>query len=130
MRRREIILEAQLLRTPGRLARIFLHEVFHFAWVRLGNEKRRAYETLLQSEIKRGARGELGWSAESVKLNLMAADWATRSRKWRHYVCESFCDTAGWAFSGSSRYAEMTLAAQFRKARMRWLASIADIIKV
>ena len=47
-----------------------------------------------------------------------------------HYACESFCDTAGWAFGGSPRYAEMTLAAEFRKGRMRWLTSIADIIEV
>ena len=130
LRRREIVLEAQLLSTPGRLSRIFVHEVFHFAWLRLGNEKRHSYEALLQSEIERGAHGELGWSAESAKQNLTASDRTNRSRKWRHYVCESFCDTAGWAFGGRRRYAEMTLAGQFRKGRMRWLTSIAGIIKV
>ena len=119
-----------MLRTPGRLARIFVHEVFHFAWLRLGNEKRHSYEAILHSEMDRGARGELGWSAESVKLQLIDSDLATRSRKWRHYVCESFCDTAGWVFGGSPRYAEMTLARQFRQRRMRWLTSIADIISV
>ncbi len=130
LRSREIILEEQLLRTPGRLARIFVHEVFHFAWLRLGNEKRRSYESLLRSEMERGARGELGWSAESLKQSLTNSDRATRSRKWRHYACESFCDTAGWAFGSRRRYAEMTLARPFRKGRQRWFTSIADIIKV
>ncbi|MEP6536524.1 MAG: hypothetical protein ABJF23_14450 [Bryobacteraceae bacterium] len=130
LRRREIILEAELLRTPGRLSRIFVHEVFHFAWVRLGNQKRCAYEALLQSELRRGARGELGWSAELLKQTLTERDRTTRSRKWRHYACESFCDTAGWAFGGGARYAEMTLAGRFRSSRMRWIRSVADIIKV
>jgi hypothetical protein len=130
LRRREIILDELLLRTPGRLARIFVHEVFHFAWLHLGNEKRHSYEALLQAEMQRGARGELGWTAESMKRDLTHSDRTTRSQKWRHYACESFCDTAGWAFGGSPRYAEMTLARQFRKGRMRWFTSIADIIKV
>lgn len=120
LRRREIILDEQLLRTPGRLARIFVHEVFHFAWLHLGNEKRHSYEALLQSEMERGARGELGWSAESLKQDLTYSDRAVRSQKWRDYACESFCDTAGWAFGGRPHYAEMTLAGQFRRSRMRW----------
>jgi hypothetical protein len=130
LRRREIILEAQLMLTPGRLTRIFVHEVFHFAWVRLGNKKRLSYEALLQSELGHGAKGELGWSAEMYKRSLTDADSADRSRKWRHYACESFCDTAGWAFGGGARYAEMTLAERFRNRRLRWITSIADIIKV
>ena len=122
LRSREIILEDQLLKTPRRLGRIFAHEVFHFVWLRLGNRKRLLFERLLQAEMERGARGELGWSAESLKRGLTVWDRATRSEKWRHYACESFCDTAGWAFGGQTRYAEMTLAKQFRKFRMRWFA--------
>jgi hypothetical protein len=122
LRTREIILGAELVKTPGRFGRIFAHEVFHFVWLRIGNQKRLSYENLLQAEMERRARGELGYSAESLKQDLTVTDRATRSEKWRVYACESFCDTAGWAFGGQARYAEMTLAKQFRKLRMRWFA--------
>jgi len=122
LRTREIIIEEALVRTPRRFGRIFAHEVFHFVWLRIGNQKRLAYENLLQAEMDRRARGELGWSAESLKQDLTPWDRANRSEKWRVYACESFCDTAGWAFGGQARYAEMTLAKQFRKVRMRWFA--------
>ena len=45
-------------------ARVFVHEVFHFAWLRLGNPRRRSFEALLSGEWEARARGELGWSAE------------------------------------------------------------------
>ena len=122
LRTREIFLEDQLLKMPGRFGRIFAHEVFHFVWLRIGNQKRLAYEGLLQTELERGARGELGWSAESLKQGLSADDRFWRTERWRHYACESFCDTAGWAFGGKARYAEMTLAKRFRTERMRWFA--------
>jgi hypothetical protein len=116
------VLEDRLLKTPKRLGRIFAHEVFHFVWLRIGNQKRLSYEMVLQSEMRRRAHGELGWSAESIKQTLTESDWSTRSSKWRQYACESFCDTAGWAFGSEGRYAEMTLAKGFRKIRLRWLA--------
>jgi hypothetical protein len=122
LRSREIILENELLKTPRRLSRIFAHEVFHFVWLRIGNQRRLSYEALLQAEMERGARGELGWSSQSLKQDLTWSDRASRSEKWRGYACESFCDTGGWAFGGKAPYAEMTLANKFRKARMRWFA--------
>ncbi len=121
LRSREIVLEDRLLKTPKRLDRIFAHEVFHFVWLRIGNQKRLSYETLLQAELRRGAHGELGWSAESLKQDLTEYDCAARTGKWREYACESFCDTAGWAFGSGARYVEMTLAKTFRKHRLRWL---------
>jgi hypothetical protein len=122
LRTREIVLEDRLLKTPKRLCRIFAHEVFHFVWLRIGNQKRRSYELLLQAEVRRGARGELGWSAESLKQDLTPYDCVARTSKWRQYACESFCDTAGWAFGSNRKYAEMTLAKSFRNLRLRWLA--------
>ena len=121
LRTREIVLEDRLLKTPKRLRRIFAHEVFHFVWLRIGNQKRRSYEMVLEAELRRGAHGELGWSAESLKQDLTAADCAARTSKWRQYACESFCDTAGWAFGSNRKYAELTLAKGFRKLRLRWL---------
>ena len=96
LKARRIILERELLENPNRLARIFLHEVFHFVWWRLGNRVRRSYEDMLASEIRQGAKGELGWSAESTKIALSAEDRVTRSPRWRTYACESFCDTAAY----------------------------------
>ncbi len=121
LRDRQIILEDQLRRTPGQLARIFVHEVFHFVWWRLGNKARMSYEALLMKEFRRGAKGELGWSAEKLKRELTVNSAPARNALWRLYVCESFCDTGGWAFGGKRRYAEMTLAPSFRQKRLTWM---------
>jgi len=121
---RVIVLEESLLSKPAELDRVVLHELFHFAWPRWGNPKRRAWEALLAGEIGRHARGEIGWSAESRKRALSPADREGRSRKWREYVCESFCDTAAWLAGGAPDHPECTLAAQFRAQRRRWLEGL------
>ena len=100
--------------------RIFVHELFHFVWLRSGNGRRRSWERLLAAELLAGARGELGWSAEWRKNALPPRASVTRSRSWREYSCESFCDTAGWLYSGTARHAEFTLAARFRRRRREW----------
>jgi hypothetical protein len=41
-------------------------------------------------------------------------------RAWRDYVCESFCDTAAWLYSGVRRHPEFTLAPRFRERRAAW----------
>lgn len=120
LRKRRIVLDEQMLRTPRVLERIFVHEIFHFAWPRLGNPLRSSFEELISREIGRGAGGELGWSAESLKLKLTPEDRTTNSRRWRYYLCESFCDTAGWFFGTAKRYSEMTLPGEFRDVRNRW----------
>jgi hypothetical protein len=121
--RREIVLESELAANPAELARVLLHELFHFVWLHAGNPARRSYELLLQTEMRRGARGELGWSAESRKQSLAPVDIQRRSRRWREYVCESFCDTAAWLFAGLLTHDEFTLAPRFRCARREWLRS-------
>jgi hypothetical protein len=120
LRKRRIVLDDDMLRTPRILERIFVHEVFHFVWLRLGTRLRASYEELLAGELERAARGELGWSAESMKMKLTREDREERSRRWRDYVCESFCDTAGWLFGTTRQYSEMTLARRFREERRRW----------
>ena len=124
LRRRSIVLDAELLEHPGELARIFVHELFHLAWLRLGNPRRRSYEDLIAAEVRRHARGELGWSAERRKLSLAPADAGSRSRRWRDYVCESFCDTAAWLYAGVGRHPEFTLATSLRKRRRRWFRNV------
>jgi hypothetical protein len=115
---RLIVLDPSLKKSPREHRRILFHEYFHFAWVRLGNPRRRAWEAHLESEWKSRGRGEAGWSAEWRKQKLSADDVAKRSRRWRDYCCESFCDTAAWIIGGVD--SEVTLARTRRRARLAW----------
>ncbi len=98
--------------------RVLCHELFHFVWVRLGNPRKLAWETLLAAEWHARARGEAGWSAEWRKKKLSPADVSGRTRKWREYCCESFCDTAAWLFA--SNESELTLSRKWREGRKAW----------
>jgi len=124
LRRREMVLDTWLLRNRTELARIFVHEVYHFVWARLGKTRRSLYEELLNREIEARVPGELGWSAEGMKLRLTPADREDRTRRWRDYVCESFCDTAAWMYSHARTHEEWTLAESYRKRRAACLAHI------
>ena len=106
--------------TRAEFPRIFVHELFHFVWLRAGNPLRRSWEALLHDEFVGRARGELGWSAEWRKQALQTADLRLRSRRWREYCCESFCDTAAWLHSGVRRHPEFTLSARFCARRRAW----------
>jgi hypothetical protein len=117
IRKRKIVFDQELERKPAEMARILAHELFHFAWVRLGNPARRSYEALLRREWNQHARGELGWSAESRKSALPRRPPVA---KWRAYACESFCDSAAWHYSGLRRHSEFTLAGRHRKHRAEW----------
>jgi hypothetical protein len=121
--KRLIVLDSSLQRTPRQLARILVHELFHFAWWRLGNPLRKQYGDLVRAEFKRRVRGELGWSAEWRKKELHSAD---DGRRWREYACESFCDTAGYLYSGIGAYGEGTLSGSARMARRRWFAELIE----
>ena len=118
---RTITLDSSLLRTPRMLARIFVHEVFHFVWWRLGNPLRRSFEELVKTEFEAGVRGELGWSSESLKMGLTARDIRNRTNRWRMYVCESFCDTGGFVFGSSRQTVELTLDKHARALRRKWM---------
>lgn len=123
LRRRKIILEEELLRNPRELNRILIHEVFHFVWWKLGNARRRDWENVLARESRFGARGELGWSAMVEKQRLGRRQASGRTRRWRAYACESFCDTAAWYFV-RGRHSEYTLQAPFRRRRETWLKNL------
>lgn len=119
--RREMVLDSELLDHGAELVRILTHELFHFAWRRLDNQTRRDWETILSAEWTAGVRGELGFSAESRKNSLTEVDIRTRSRRWREYACESFCDTAAWLFFPQRlKHDEFTLGAKARRQRNRW----------
>jgi len=132
LRERRIAFDAELAGNPREFSRIFVHEIFHFVWLRLGIPRRWSYEALLREEIRGRARGELGWSAEWRKRALAARDAARRNRRWREYVCESFCDTAAWIFSGVSAHREYTLARRFRERRRQWFeeCDVSDRISI
>jgi len=118
--RRVILLDRAVLVQTGDFERILVHEIFHFAWVRMSNATRRSWETVLVAEFEVGHAGELGWSAEWRKSRLTDADRTARSAKWRRYVCESFCDSAAWMFSGVVAHEEFTAGMRARRARRRW----------
>ena len=121
IRKRQIVLDQELQRQPRELARILVHELFHFVWARLGNPARRSYEELVREEWEQRARGELGWSAELRKRALLKRSPSPpASAPWRDYLCESFCDTGAWIYSGVRRHPEYTLAARHRDRRAEW----------
>ena len=119
--RRQILLDRGVLAREGDFERILIHEIFHFAWVRLSNHTRRTWEILLAFEE---APGELGWSAEWRKLKLTPSDRQRRSPKWRRYARESFCDSAAFLFSELKHHEEFTLPPQLRRARKAWFQRI------
>ena len=115
--RRLILLDRSVLTQKGDFERILIHEIFHFAWVRLSNETRRDWQNLLSSEK---SKGELGWSAEWRKLKLDPSDALKNSPKWKRYARESFCDSAAFLFSGLIQHDEFTLGPRARRARKAW----------
>lgn len=124
IRQRRLVLDSELRRRPGELGRIALHELFHFVWVRLSNAERRRWEELIRRQLALGSSGELGWSAEQRLQRLRHSDIEGRSRRWREYVCESFCDSAAWAFGRLRRHDEFTLPEPFRSQRRLLLETI------
>jgi hypothetical protein len=120
LRQRRIVLDTTLKKQPRELTRILIHELFHFAWLRLGNPKRLDYEDLLRRECAARVKGELGWSAEFAKTALTPRDSARRTRRWREYVCESFCDSGAWLLAGVRLHEEFTLPPSARRARRVW----------
>ena len=115
LRDRRVVLDAAL--AGSELERVTVHELFHFVWWRLGNPTRREWESLLAAER---ARGEAGWSAEWRKKALSAEDRRNKTRRWRDYVCEAFCDSAA-AIYGSP--CQVTLAGRFMAKRRLWFAA-------
>jgi hypothetical protein len=132
--RRVILLDAAVFTRRGEFERILIHELFHFAWVRLSNQQRRAWEEVLMRELRARATGELGWSAEWRKHTLSRLDALRRTARWRRYACESFCDTAAWLFAGLRTHEEFTLAVPARRLRRHWFLRILkdgrDTVKV
>ena len=111
-----------LLVNAPELMRILTHELFHFVWRKLNNGTRQDWDRLVRQQMD--APGELGWSAEWRKQALTKDDPLGRTRRWREYLCESFCDSAAWYYSGSQRHREFTLPVKYRRARRQWFAQL------
>jgi hypothetical protein len=123
VRARGIVLDEALALDPALFRLILVHELFHFVWPRLNNRARRAFELLLELERQSGARGELGESSALKKRYLASSP---NRRIWRDYVCESFCDTAAWLYSGVAVHSEFTLRNRWRNRRRVWFESNFD----
>lgn len=122
IRRRSVVLESALLRTPRLLRAIVVHELAHFVWTRLGNLPREQFSALLLQEWLRGARGELGESAAVHKAGLPESAVMEKNRRWRDYVCESFCDTSSAFLVPGNLYPGPRLAGRFVQRRQEWFS--------
>lgn len=120
IKERRIILETALLERPRLLRLILVHELGHFVWPRLGNRLRAEFDSIIGAEWNAGARGGIGESAEVAKALIQVEDVAARTRRWREYVCESFCDTTAVLYSGVSRSKFHTLGSRWRARREAW----------
>jgi len=119
LRERRIVLDSVLLRNRAEHDRILSHEIFHFAWYR-APRLRASYEGLVAGELERAVCGEAGWSAEWRKGTLCPQDRAARSRRWKDYVCESFCDTGALFVCGLPSHEELTLPRRALARRRKW----------
>ena len=127
---RYIVFRRELFHRRVELGRIAYHEFCHFVWPRLGNPKRRRFASLLEQELREGVAGEFGYSAEGRKKELperKAAGVPVSPRRWRDYVCESFCDTGSFVLLGSERrakHSEYSLRPGARARRCRLWSSL------
>ena len=143
--RKYLLLSPSLFSRPGELGRILYHELCHFLWPR-APKTRAAWEAHVTREIAAGTAGEMGYSAESAKTRFFEAwprarrlgrigaprtGWQPARRpEWRHYLCESFCDTGAYvllkdARRRPSRHSEWTLPPRARAARAKaWRAAL------
>lgn len=122
IRERKIVLDSELLTHAPELMRILTHELFHFVWRKLDNATRQSWQGLVRGQLS--SPGELGWSAQWRKESLGPEDPEDGTRRWREYLCESFCDSAAWYYSGGRRHPEYTLPAPSRRARREWFAQL------
>ena len=83
---------------------------------------------------RRGARrnrraapaGNWGGARSGGRTRCARTTSAARTRRWREYCCESFCDTAAWLYSGLERHEEFTLARTLAQRGAAWFAESLD----
>jgi hypothetical protein len=127
VRERRIVLESELIGDEQLLRLILTHELLHFVWPRLGNPTRAGFASLVCAELRAGARGELGESAAVGKERLGPLATSERNlRRWRHYLCEAFCDTGAFLYAGVRAGEHFTLAPRWIARRKAWFGSAID----
>jgi hypothetical protein len=124
LRERRVVIEDSLTLRPLELRLIVIHELLHFAWWRLGNARRIGFGALLAEECVARTHGELGESSLVAKDAYLSGDGDGKERLWRDYVCESFCDTGAWIFSGIEDHASFQLASRWKTRRAAWFRSL------
>jgi len=111
---------------PRELSRILVHELFHFAWVRLSNDTRRSWGALVEVEMARRARGELGWSAEWRKQLLVATSGsrppAVERVRVRELLRHGRLVVCGAGNTPSSRWRRAGARRGARGSRLSWRA--------
>jgi hypothetical protein len=124
---RRIVLERQLLADQALFRLILTHELFHFAWPRMGNPLRAGFGDLIADELSGRARGELGESAAVSKQNFLARGGIDqKDRHFRNYLCEAFCDTGAFLYSGVRASEHFTLAHRWIARRTSWFQEAID----
>jgi hypothetical protein len=114
--RREIVFDEALLSHAPDLVNIFAHEIYHFVWRKLSNADRAAWQELLQSEkrpLHPGLSSRLAWNRHRE---------SPTAAKWKHYLCEAFCDSAAALSSPHSVLASKRRAWLERLSQRRRLA--------
>lgn len=82
LQKRKIVLESHLFANEALLRLILTHELFHFAWPRLGNPLRASFAKLVADELSGKARGELGNLPPSAKTTY----WRTTASKQKEDI--------------------------------------------
>ena len=119
LRERRIALDC----TRAEFPRIFVHEVAHFIWLRLGNPLRLRYEEIVRAEIAAGARGELGWSAEWRKDDAGRDDDAAADPPVARILLREFLRYRRVAVLRLKRHEEFTLGERWRQKRRAWFTA-------
>ncbi len=127
LRERRIVLDSALLRNAAERDRILAHEIFHFVWWKLPPATRGQYANIIRAERLSSVPGEMGWSAEWRKNALAPSDWFAGTRRFRDYLCESFCDSAAALIVSLKQHPEITLPAGARRARFAWLRNWMEV---
>ena len=81
---------------------------------------RASYEQMVMAEIESGVVGELGWSAESMKLQLSASGSRETHTPLEGLHLRELLRHGRLALRQRTRYSEMTLGRAERDIRRRW----------
>jgi hypothetical protein len=127
MRERRIVFDAELAADPQEFARIFVHEVFHFVWLRLGNPRRWSYEALLREEMRAARAASWAGPRSGASIALAARDaWRAAPGAGANTSARASATQRPGSFRASA-HPEYTLARRFRERRRQWFVKQSDV---